>query len=75
MLPPEAEDDLPDDPDALVEAVAAHPDRREVRLVAAVTRDGSRHSAVRAREPEDAPLLEGPDLVPGLLDHLFRTLS
>ena len=75
MLPPEAEDDLPDDPDALLEAVAQHPDRREVRLVAAVTRDGSRHSAVRAREPEDAPLLEGPDLVPGLLDHLFRTLS
>lgn len=75
MLPPEAEDDLPDDPVALLEAVASHPDRREVRLIAAVARDGSRHSAVRAREPEDAALLEGPDLVPGLLDHLFRTLT
>jgi hypothetical protein len=54
--------------------VADHPDRRDVRLVAAVTRDGARHSAVRAREPDDAPLLEGPDLVPGLLDTLSRTL-
>lgn len=75
MLPPEAEADLPDDPAALLAAVADHPDRREVRLVAAVTRDGSRHSAVRAREPDDAPLLEGPDLVPGLLEQLHQTLT
>jgi hypothetical protein len=75
MLPPEAEDELPDDDDALLTYVAEHPDRREVRLIAAVTRGGDRHSAVRAREPEDAPLLEGPDLVPGLLDHLTRTLT
>jgi hypothetical protein len=75
MLPPEAEDSLPDDPDELIAAAAAHPDRREVRLVAAVTRDGSAHSAVRAREPDDAELLEGPDLVPGLIEHLRRTLA
>jgi hypothetical protein len=75
MLPPGAEDDLPHDDQELMAFVAGHPDRREVRLVAAVTRDGARHSAVRAREPQDAPLLEGPDLVPGLLDHLGRTLT
>jgi hypothetical protein len=75
MLPPEAEDSLPDDPDELLAAAAAHPDRREVRLVAAVTRDGRAHSAVRAREPLDAELLEGPDLVPGLIEHLRRTLA
>ncbi len=75
MLPPEAEDALPDDVDEMLAFVAEHPDRREVRLIAAVTRDGERHSAVRAREPEDAPLLEGPDLVPGLVDHLTRTLT
>lgn len=75
MLPPEAEAELPDDADALLAFVAEHPERREVRLVAAVTRDGDRHSAVRAREPEDAPLLEGPDLVPGLLDLLAGTLT
>lgn len=78
MLPPEAEASLPDDPDdpdALVAAAAQHPDRREVRLVAAVTRDGRAHSAVRAREPLDAELLEGPELVPGLIEHLRGTLS
>jgi hypothetical protein len=75
MLPPEAEASLPDDPDELLAAVATHPDRREVRLVAAVVRDGGAHSAVRAREPHDAELLEGPDLVPGLIEHLRRTLA
>lgn len=75
MLPPEAEESLPDDPEALVAAAAVHPDRREVRLVAAVTRDGQAHSTVRAREPLDAELLEGPDLVPGLIEHLRSTLT
>jgi len=75
MLPPEAEQSLPDDPDALVAAAAAHPDRREVRLVAAVVRTGQSHSAVRAREPLDAELMEGPDLVPGLIEHLRGTLT
>ncbi|MET0929261.1 MAG: PPA1309 family protein [Aeromicrobium sp.] len=75
MLPPEAEDSLPDDPDALLAAAAAHPDRREVRLVAAVMRDGQSHSTVRAKEPLDAELLEGPDLVPGLIEHLRNTLT
>lgn len=75
MLPPEAEESLPDDPEELLAVVAAHPDRREVRLVAAVIRDGETHSAVRAREPHDAELLEGPDLVPGLIEHLRSTLA
>lgn len=75
MLPPEAEEGLPDDPDEMMMAAAAHPDRQEVRLVAAVTRDGSAHSAVRARQPDDAELLEGPDLVPGLVEQLRQTLA
>lgn len=75
MLPPDVEEELPEDEDELMTFVSEHPDRREVRLVAAVSRDGERHSAVRARHPEDAPLLEGPDLVPGLLDLLTKTLT
>ncbi len=75
MLPPEAEDSLPDDPAEAVSAAANHPDRRDVRLVAAVLRDGEVHSAVRAREPDDAVLLEGPDLVPALVERLRRTLA
>jgi hypothetical protein len=75
MLPPEAEADLPDDPAAWAAAAAAHPDRQDVRLVAVVDRAGGRHSAVRARRPDDAPLLEGPDLVPALVQALHRTLD
>ncbi len=75
MLPPDAEDTLPDDPSALRDAVAEHPDRQEVRLAAAVLRDGSRHSTVRARSSDDAAPLEGPDLVPGLLAALHQTLT
>ena len=75
MLPPEVEDNLPADPDALLDVVASHPERQEVRLVAAVTRDGTVHSAVRARTPEDSVLLEGPDLVPGLIAQLQQTLA
>lgn len=74
MLPPDAEDDLPEGTDELMRFVADHPDRREVRLIAAVTRNAERHSAVRARGADDAPLLEGPDLVPALLDRLSQTL-
>jgi len=75
MLPPEVEDELPDDADELLDFVASHPARQEVRLVAAVTRDGTVHSAVRARTPEDSVLLEGPDLVPGLIAQLQQTLA
>lgn len=81
MLPPEAEADLPDDPTELAAVVATHPERREVRLVAAVLRDGSVHSAVRRRAArregpeEDSELLEGPDLVPGLVAILAATLD
>lgn len=75
MLPPEAELGLPDDPEALLIVASTHPDRSEVRLVAAVTRDGRAHSTVRARQPAEAELLEGPDLVPGLVEHLRDTLT
>lgn len=75
MLPPEVEDQLPDDPDELLAFAAAHPDRQEVRLVAAVTRAGGVHSAVRARVPENGELLEGPELVPGLIAQLKQTLA
>ncbi|EFQ82845.1 hypothetical protein HMPREF0063_12054 [Aeromicrobium marinum DSM 15272] len=81
MLPPEAEDDLPTDLDELATFVAQHPGRREVRLVAAVLRGGQAHSAVRSRgataeaEAADSQLLEGPDLVPGLVRRLASTLD
>ena len=50
--------------------------REEVRLIAAVLRDGTAHSAVRRRGGDhDSDLLEGPDLVPGLVQLLAGTLA
>ncbi len=75
MLPPSAEAELPEDPEQLAAHVASHPDRQEVRIIAAVLRDGSAHTGVRARDGEDPPLLEGPDLVPGLVELLNASMS
>ena len=78
MLPPSAEDSVPEGLDGaqLTEWVAAHPDRQEVRMTVAVLRDGSRESALRLRE-KDAPteVLTGADLVPGLAEALGATFS
>lgn len=74
-LPAEAEAQLPDDPAEAVEFAATHPDRQEMRLVAAVVRDGSAHAALRPRVPADAPLIEGPGVVPGLVELLAGTLQ
>lgn len=75
MLPPDAEADLPDDPEALASFVAGHPDRYDVRIVAAVSRAEVRHSTVRLRDRPDDELLEGPDLVPTLTALLSQTLA
>jgi hypothetical protein len=74
MLPPEAEAELPSDPAAAAAAAANHPSRQEVRLTGAVLRNGQAHSMVRAKQP-DAELLEGPDLVPALIEQLRTTLT
>lgn len=76
VLPPDADQTMPDDP-AEVEAYAAqHPDRQEVRIVAAATRDGSTYCALRMRQhDDDTSVLTGPDLVPGLLELLAATFA
>lgn len=76
MLPPEADDQIPEDPEAAREFAAAHPGRQEVRIVAAATRGGSTYCAVRFRAHDDpAAVVESPDLVPALLELLTSTLE
>jgi hypothetical protein len=76
VLPPAADGALPEDPDAALEYAAEHPDREEVRIVAAATRAGSTYCALRLRAHDDAlSVLEAPDLVPGLLELLRSTLE
>lgn len=76
VLPPEADDQIPDDPDSAGEFAASHPERQEVRIVAAATREGSTHCALRLRSHDDADsVVESPDLVPALLELLLSTLD
>lgn len=75
VVPPEAERDLPDDPRAATDQLAAHPDRRDVRLLAACLRDGSSICLLRQREHDsDDAVAVGADIAPGLSHALAMTL-
>ena len=50
VVPPEAERDLPEDDADALKAVAEHPDRADVRLLVAVTRDGASRCLLRQRD-------------------------
>jgi hypothetical protein len=76
VLPPEAEADLPADPDAALAALLAHPQRQDVRIAAGVLRSGEGWCAVRTRaEDADIAVGQGPDVVPGLVDALRATFA
>lgn len=74
FVPPHVEALIPDEAVAAETFVAAHPERRDVRVVVGVTRAGGRFGVARLRSnPDD--LLSSTDLVPGLGDVLARTLT
>lgn len=78
LLPPSAEAELEGEKEMteLIEAAVGHPERREVRLAAAVLRDGRRMCAIRLRDKDaDDDVLTGVDLLPGLTDALALTLE
>ena len=76
VLPPSADAELPEDAEAAQRFASEHPDRQEVRIVAAATRAGSTYCALRMRAHDDElSVLESPDLVPALLELLSGTLQ
>lgn len=76
VLPPEADEHIPEDPDEAQEFASSHPERQEVRIVAAATREGATHCALRFRSHDEAAsVVESPDLVPALLQLLAGTLE
>ncbi|MBW8486300.1 PPA1309 family protein [Actinomadura parmotrematis] len=76
VLPPEVEDEIPDDEEEAARWAAEHPQREDVRMVVGVLRDGVRHSALRLRRHDaDDEVLVGPELVPALADALAATLE
>lgn len=76
VVPPEAERDLPADRAAALEALAAHPDAQEIRLVVAVTRDGEARCLLRQRANDsDDRVAMGEEIAPGLIEALRATLT
>jgi hypothetical protein len=76
VVPPDAERDLPADPDQAAAALAAHPDRKDVRLLVAVLRDGESTCLLRQRDHDtDDKVASGPDIAPGLVQALRATLQ
>ncbi|MBF4160706.1 hypothetical protein ISG29_03330 [Nocardioides sp. CBS4Y-1] len=75
VLPPEADADIPEDPDEAARFAAEHPARQELRIVAGATRAGATYCAMRFRSHDDASsVVAGPDLVPELLELVVATL-
>jgi hypothetical protein len=76
VVPPEAEADLPDDRDAALARLLAHPAREDVRMAAGVLRGGDSACVLRTRRhDDDAAVASGPHLVPGLVAALRATLE
>ncbi len=75
VLPPAAEAEVPDEPGSAATYAAEHPDRQEVRIVAAATRTGASYCALRLRaHDEDTSVVTGEDLVPELVALVRATL-
>lgn len=80
VLPPDAITelgaDLPADEQAAATMLADHPQRADVRLVAAVLRDGSATCLLRQRAHDTHDRVAiGAEIAPGLLEALARTLA
>lgn len=75
VVPPEAERDLPEDPAAATDRLAAHPGRKDVRILAACLRDGEQVCLLRQRDHDsDDAVAIGRDIAPGLTAALALTL-
>ena len=76
VLPPGVDEEIPDDATEAELFAREHPDRQEVRMVAGVTRAGASYCALRLRAHDDEQsVVDGTDLVPGLLDLLHATFD
>lgn len=76
ILPPTAEEGIPDDPSAALAYLSEHPDRQDVRMAVGVLRDGTSWCALRSRANDSAAdVAGGPALVPGLVEALRATFD
>lgn len=71
IAPPQVEEEAPEDPEAALEFIAAHPLSSEVRITAGVTRGGDSWCEVRSRAHDHPDSVgKGTNLVPALIEGL-----
>jgi hypothetical protein len=76
VVPPTAERNLPQNADDAISTLANHPDRKDVRLLVAVLRDGSATCLLRQRDHDrDDRVAQGEDIAPGLVHGLLATFA
>ena len=76
VVPPTAERNLPRNADDAIATLATHPDRKDVRLLVAVLRDGSATCLLRQRDHDrDDRVAQGEDIAPGLVHGLLSTFA
>ena len=76
VVPPEVEDEAPEDPEEALAFVANHPLRTDVRLAVGVMRTGESWCALRTRAfDSDDKVGQGSALVPALVDALRASLE
>lgn len=76
IIPPEVEEQAPEDPEEAIAFISAHPARTEVRLAAGALRSGETWVALRARPfDSDDKVGQGSELAPGLTDALLASLT
>lgn len=74
VLPPSVEVSLPEDEEEALKVLQNHPQRQDVRIVGAVLRDGRSWCVIRMRKfDDDAKVLSGENLVPGIVEGLKAT--
>ena len=76
VVPPEVEDEAPEDPEEALAFISAHPSRTDVRLAVGVLRSGESWCALRTRAfDSDDKVGQGSVLVPALVDALRASLE
>ena len=76
VVPPEVEDEAPEDPEEALEFISNHPSRTDVRLAVGVMRTGESWCALRTRPfDSDDKVGQGSALVPALVEALRASLE
>lgn len=71
IVPPEVENEAPEDPDEALEYISNHPARTDVRLTIAVNREGESWCLIRTKTfDDDTTVASGDQLVPSLVEAL-----